>query len=218
MRLDLEEAAMMLKKDIFIINAILNEKKEIHAFVSGHPVAAHRRGIKISESISARKIDHPADIAIVASNPMNADLRQGIKAVANIEKSVKENGLIIAFLECKNGLGDIAVPHKWLGLDNTLLRAILKLVGKKRLLWLTDIVKKNTGVEERFLTHFSMQVARKNRLFIYSNNLSGGTGKRLGLFRQFSDIDKMLKSASRYTPKNPTVYVYPYGGVTYPIR
>ncbi|NQT05915.1 MAG: nickel-dependent lactate racemase [Candidatus Omnitrophica bacterium] len=216
MRLDIEEAAQMLNKEIFIINTIMNQELKVCRFVCGDPIKAHREGIKIVESINARGITELADIAIAVSNPMNTDLRQGINCVANVEQSVKEGGLILALLECKERIGDIAMPPKPPPISYNLLRIILKVLGRKRILWFTDMVKRHVRVEERFLSHFSMQMARKNRIFIYSNNLPEDTGKRLGLFRQFTNIDEMLKAAAESTPKKARVYIYPHGGVTYP--
>jgi len=215
MRLDLEEAAQMLGKKIFIVNAIMNEKLEICRFVCGDPVKAHRTGVKIAESINAKKVDELADVVIAASNPMNADLRQGMKCIGNTEPSVKENGLIFALLECKYGIGDVAIPPK--SLKHGLFRFILKTLGRNRILWFVDKVKKGAGVEERFLAHFSMQIVRKNEIFVYSNKLPADTGKKVGLFRQFTDLDGMIKAAAKYAPKKARVYIYPHGGVTYPV-
>lgn len=217
MRLDLEEAALMLEKEIFIINAIMNRNLEIARFVCGDPISAHREGIKTSKFINAINILEPADIAIVASNPMNTDLRQGIKCIANTEMSVKEGGLIMALLECTEGMGDITVPSKTLPLSYELIRLLLKAAGRKKVLWLAGKINKKAGIEERFLLHFSMQIARKNRIFIYSNNLPRGIEKRMKLFRLFSDINEMIKVSRGLVPKSAALYVYPYGGVTYPV-
>ncbi len=214
MRLDLEEGAMMSKKDFFIINAIMNSKLEICRFMCGDPVKAHREGIKFAEKISCKQIREKADVIIVSSAPMNADLRQGMKCIGNCEQALKDNGLIIGFLECRNGIGDISVPKK--SIPNYLLRKILRLIGSKRVMGFIDRVKKGAGIEERFLAHFSMQVVRKNQIFVYSENLPPDTGKRLGLFRQFNSVEDMIKAAGRYAPRNARVYIFPYGGATYP--
>jgi len=215
MRLDLEEAALMLGKDIFIVNAVMNENLEICRFVCGDPVEAHREGAKTAESIDAKEITELADVAIAVSNPLNADLRQGMKCIGNVEGSVREDGLIVALLECEHGIGDVAMPSR--SFPHGVLRAILKRLGKDRILWFVDRVKRDAAIEERFLAHFSMQVARKLELFVYSPNLPPDVGKRLGLVRQFTSIEKMLRAAARYAPKKARVYIYPYGGVTYPV-
>jgi len=217
MRLDLEEAAMMLGKDIFIINVILNRELEICRFVCGDPIKAHREGVRLSESMCAKDINEPADIALVVSNPMNADLRQGIKCIANVEDCVKEGGVILALLECKHGIGDVAVPKRPVPYLYTFLRLVLKLLGRGRILGFIDRFKKSAAVEERFLVHFSMQIARKNHIFVYSEKLPQDTGRRIGLFKQFTDLGRMLKEAKRCAPRNARIYVFPHGGATYPV-
>src|SRR4051812_1774514 len=48
MRLDLEEGAKMLGREIFIVNAVMNEALEICAFFAGDPIKAHRAGVEFS--------------------------------------------------------------------------------------------------------------------------------------------------------------------------
>ena len=57
MRLDLEEGVRMLHKEVFIVNAVMNESLEIRAFYAGDPVKAHREGIKFSQSLSERPVE-----------------------------------------------------------------------------------------------------------------------------------------------------------------
>jgi len=215
MRLDLEEAAKKVGKPYFIVNAIMNDELDLCRFVCGDPIEAHRAGIASVKGINAQPIPRRADVAIVASAPMNADLRQGMKCIGNIEQSVKENGLVLAFLDCNNGIGDVTIPPK--ALPMRVLRTILRLIGRHRVLWFIDKVKRDAGVEERFLAHFSMQVVRKNEIYVYSRKLPPDTGKRLGIFKQFTDVDEMMKAAAKYAPRNADVLVYPHGGVTYPV-
>jgi nickel-dependent lactate racemase len=215
MRLDLEEAAGMLGRPIFLVNAILNERVEIARFVAGDPVRAHREGLALVRAMSGAKVREPADVAIVVSDPMNADLRQGMKCVGNAEPSVKEGGVILALLACQGGIGDLAVPPRTL--PHGVLRLILRVIGRKRVLGFVDRVKKGAGVEERFLAHFSLQIARKIAIMIYSERLPPDTGARLGVFRQFQDLEAMVAAAVKAAPKDATVYVYRHGGATYPV-
>jgi nickel-dependent lactate racemase len=215
MRLDLEEAALMTGKPYFLVNAILNDRLEVCRFVCGDPIEAHRAGIDAVKCMNGQPIPRRADVAIVASSPMNADLRQGMKCIGNVEQSLEDNGLVLAFLDCENGIGDLVVPPK--ALPVRVLRKVLRLLGSKRVLWFIDKVKRDAGVEERFLAHFSMQVVRKNQIFVYSRKLPADTGKRFGIFRQFTSVDEMMAAARRYAPRRARVLVYPHGGATYPI-
>lgn len=214
MRLDLEEGTRMLGKEIFIVNAVMNESMEICKFYAGDPIKAHREGVKFSRSLCERGVEEPVDVVIAASNPMNADLRQGMKCVGNVQQSVRPGGLIIGLLECRHGIGDITVPPK--SLPNGLLRFVLKTVGRKHVLGFIDKFRKDAGIEERFLTHFSAQVALRNKIFVYSPKLPPDAGKKLGIFVQFAAIEKMMAAAGHYAPRHARVLIYPYGGATYP--
>ena len=215
MRLDLEEAVGKLGKPIWLVNAVMNADLEVCRFVCGDPIAAHRAGVETARAINEVRLEARADVAIVASDPMNADLRQGIKGMGNVDAAVKEGGLIIGLLECRRGIGDLTLPPK--ALPNRWLRRILRLLGRRRVLWFIDKVKKSAGVEERFLAHFSMQAVRKNQLMVWSRALPADAGEKLGLFLQFSERDAMMEAARRYAPRRATVHVFPHGGVTYPV-
>jgi len=214
MRLDLEEGTKLLGKEVFIVNAVTNEALQICGFFAGHPIKAHRAGVKFSQSLAERLVPQQADVVIVASNPMNADLRQSMKCVGNIQESVRPDGLIIGLLECRHGVGDVTVPPK--ALPNGLLRFVLKIVGRKKVLGLIDLLRKDAGIEERFLSHFSAQLARRNKIFVYSRKLPRDTGKKLGIFVQFDTVEKMMHAAGRRAPRHASVLIYPFGGATYP--
>jgi hypothetical protein len=215
MRLDLEEAAGMLKKEIFIVNAVLNHDREICEFFCGHPVLAHRQGVDLSERIHGVSIPAPADVVLVGSSPMDSDFRQSMKCIGNTLFSVKPGGHILGFLRCEQGVGDVDLPPK--ALPHSILRMLLKLMGPSRIMGFVDRVKKRAGVEEKFLAHFSLQVCRRNPMHAYSENLPEGVGKKTGLFVQYRDVSTMIDRVERRAPRSAKVWFFPYGGLTYPI-
>lgn len=214
MRLDLEEGARLLKKEIFIVNAVTNDALEICAFFAGDAVKAHRAGVKFSQSLTERPVKQQADVVIVASNPMNADLRQSMKCAGNVQAAVRPGGLLIVFAECRHGIGDVTVPPRTL--PHGLLRGLFKMVGRDKLLGFIDSTRKDAGIEERFLSHFSAQMALRNEMFVYSRALPPDTGKKLGIFVLFNNVDKLIEAARRKAPRNATVLVFPFGGAMYP--
>ena len=214
MRLDLEEAVARLGKPITIINAVLTPRLGIAGFFCGDPVQAHRAGARRVASANLCPTEGLADVAIVSSDPMDADLRQGMKSIGNVEPALREGGLVVALLACRHGIGDLTVPPK--SLPNGLLRFILRLIGRKRVLGFVDRVKKDAAVEERFLAHFSMQIVRKLRILVWSPGLPEGTGRRMGIFRQCSNVEALMEAARRAAPRNARVIVVPHGGVTVP--
>jgi hypothetical protein len=145
---------------------------------------------------------------------MNGDLRQSMKCVGNVQQAVRPGGILLGFIECRHGIGDVTVPPKTLPYG--MLRNLFKLVGRDKMLGFLDKVRKDAGIEERFLSHFSAQLALRNDIFVYSRKLPPDTGKKLGIFLQFDSAEKMLEAARRKAPRDATVLVFPFGGATYP--
>ena len=215
MRLDLEEASLMLHKEIFIVNAVLNHTSEICDVFCGHPVEAHRLGVELSEKIHGVPIPTPADVLMVGSSPMDSDLRQSMKCIGNTLFSARPGGHIMGFLRCERGIGDVEIPPK--ALPHQVLRTLLKLMGRKRIMAFVERIKKRAGVEEKFLAHFSLQVLRRNPLHVFSERLPADVGRRVGLFVQYAETSAMVAAVAKKAPKRATVWVFPFGGLTYPI-
>lgn len=106
-RRDMEEILDFLSVD-FIVNVVLNEKKEIVAAVAGHPIAAHRRGCAILDRIYKQTITELGDIVIASPGGLPKDLNvyQTQKALDNAQWAVKDGGIIILVGECKEGYGE----------------------------------------------------------------------------------------------------------------
>jgi len=112
-RADLEEAGSILGVD-FILNVILNRKKQIIGAVAGHPIHAHRKGAQVVDAMYKQKVE-PADIVIVSPGgwPKDIDLFQSHKALEHVKSAVKPNGSVILGAQCCEGLGN-AVFEQWL--------------------------------------------------------------------------------------------------------
>lgn len=215
MRLDLEEAAGMLEKDVFIVNAAMNHEARPAAFFCGHPVDAHRRGEEFTECHAGVEVEEEADVTLSNSFPMDADLRQSAKCLGNTLFSCKPGGALLGCVKCDNGLGEM--PLAKTTLPYPVMRTLLKAIGKKRVLGLVKKAKKDEPIEELFLGHFGLQMMRRNHLGMFSDSpaLPPDIGRKMGLARSFTRTDAMIEWAGSNAPKNATVWVWPYGGSTY---
>lgn len=92
----------------FILNVILNSKKEIVAAVAGDPIEAHREGIKTIDKMYKRPIPQLADIVIGSTGgyPKDINLYQAQKGLEHCSYAVKKGGRIILVAECKERLGE----------------------------------------------------------------------------------------------------------------
>ncbi|TRZ90593.1 MAG: nickel-dependent lactate racemase [Methanosarcinales archaeon] len=112
-RQDIEEAAGMLGID-FILNVVLNERKEIVFAAAGDHIKAHRMGAEFLDMHSNIEVE-PADIIIVSPGgfPKDIDIFQAHKALEHAKNAMKEGGSIILVAECREGYGN-RVYEEWL--------------------------------------------------------------------------------------------------------
>ena len=112
-RNDIEEAGTMLGID-FILNVVLNEKKEIIFAVAGDYIAAHRKGVEFLDRLSKIKVEQ-ADIIIVSPGglPKDIDIFQSHKALEHVKNAMKDDGSMILVAECSEGYGN-RVYEEWL--------------------------------------------------------------------------------------------------------
>lgn len=112
-RQDIEEAAGMLGID-FILNVVLNEKKEIVFAAAGDHIEAHRKGAEFLDRLSKIEVE-PADIIIVSPGgfPKDINIFQSHKALEHVKNALKEGGSIILVAECREGYGN-RVYEEWL--------------------------------------------------------------------------------------------------------
>lgn len=79
----------------FILNVILDSKKNLVGAVAGDPVKAQRKGIELSSLVYVREIPKLADIVILSSYPAELDYWQGLKALSYAQRGIKEGGTVI---------------------------------------------------------------------------------------------------------------------------
>jgi nickel-dependent lactate racemase len=106
-RLDIEEAGAMTNVR-FIVNVVLNSKKQIVKAVAGHPIAAHREGVKYIDAMYKVLIAKKYDVVIASCGgfPKDVNLYQAQKGLDNASHAVKDNGTIVLVAECREGFGE----------------------------------------------------------------------------------------------------------------
>jgi nickel-dependent lactate racemase len=213
MRLDLEEAGRLLAAPVFMVNVVLNSALQVVRAVSGDPVAAHRAGARASQAIYGVQISSPADVVIASSHPMDQDLRQGSKALANTIRAVRPGGVQIILMRAEEGLGVFGLADQRLPLGRPALKALapllVRLVPRLTLGGMAD--------DERFFLYFALQAMRHCRLLVYAPTLPAD--KRAGLpFVEFVDTpEEAVQKAGRSVSSPAKVLAFPHGGMTYPI-
>ena len=212
MRLDLEEAAGKLKPPVFIVNAVLNNMLQAVRVVAGSPIAAHREGARISATLYGVPVSQPADVVITASHPMDQDLRQGVKALANTVRAVRRGGAHITLVRADEGVGVFGLANRKLPLGRGGLKAVapvlLPLVPKLKL--------KGMGEEDRFFLYFALQAMRHATLLMYAPTIPAGVKANLPFVQFVDSADDTVSAAHQRIAGRAEVLIFPHGGITYP--
>ncbi|MCK9440476.1 MAG: nickel-dependent lactate racemase [Methanothrix sp.] len=111
-RLDMEDAAKIAGLD-FILNAVLNGKKEIVQSVAGDFISAHSVGAATVDRMYRRPV-RQAEIVVTCAGgrPKDLNLFQAQKALDNAKNAALPGGSIILVAECCEGLGH-PVFERW---------------------------------------------------------------------------------------------------------
>lgn len=113
-RADLEEAIGFCPIH-FILNVVLDEKKNIIHAVAGDFIEAHRAGCSFLDRLYRIDIERRADIVVVSQGgaPKDLNLYQTQKALDNAKHAVKKGGVVILAGSCHEGLGE-KVFEEWM--------------------------------------------------------------------------------------------------------
>ena len=214
-RRDLEEVRDLLDTDLFCLNVVLGQSGGIEACACGDPVRAHRSAVETNTQLAGRRIPGKMDGIVVNSRPMDFNIKQGMKGVANTLPALVPGGTIMAFLKADMGLDDVKPSDKspplWLS------RTILRLLGPSRVLWFQEKTGRGEGPEDKFLVYYTLQLLREHRLFVYAPTLSREQAKSLGFYTPCSSPEEVVRRGRRNMGRRPKVAVFPEAGATFPV-
>jgi nickel-dependent lactate racemase len=200
-RQDIEEVVEFVPID-FILNVVLDEKKNIIRAVAGHHVEAHREGCKFLDSLYKVYITQKADIVIATPGgyPKDINLYQAQKALDNSKHAVREGGIIILIASCMEGLGE-SVFEKWM-------------LNSKSPDSMVEDIQTNFELGGHKAAAIAL-VLKKAGIFLVSEMDSEFIKK---LFMQpFEDVNEALNEAFKQLGENAKVLLMPYGGSTLPV-
>jgi nickel-dependent lactate racemase len=199
-RTDIDEVVKFVPID-FILNVILDEKKNIIKAVAGHYLLAHRAGCEFLDILYKVKIPEKADIVITTPGgyPKDINLYQAQKALDNAKHAVREGGIIIFVAACTEGLGE-EVFEKW----------IINSTSPDQMI--ADIQN-----DFQLGGHKAAAIAlvrKKVKIFIVSE-LNPLLSKRI-FMESFTSVEDALSEAFLELGEDSKIILMPYGGSTLP--
>lgn len=199
-RADIDEILDFISLD-FMINVVLDEKKQIVAAVAGDAIDAHRVGCGKLDEIYMNPIRELADIVIASPGglPKDINVYQTQKALDNAKWAVKKGGVIILVGECGEGFGE-ATFERWLMEAKDPKDLIARIRREFRL----------GGHKAAAIA----SVAEEYDIFLVSS-LSAEMADRL-FTMPYDSVQAALDAALMRFGRQATVYVMPVAGTTLP--
>ena len=199
-REDIEESGKILGVD-YIVNVVLDAKKEIIRSFAGDPILAHREGCKFLDSFYKVKIPQQADIVVVSAGgfPKDINMYQAQKALDNAKHAVKDGGIIVWIASCKEGLGEKHF-EQWL-------------TGHEKSSDMITHIKTDFVLGGHKAAAIAMVLERARIFFV--SDLPHDFVKKVFL-EPYSDIQAAIDAAIEEKGKDAKIVVMPYGGSTLP--
>ena len=99
--------AVEMCRPTFLVNMVLNEKKQTLKVFAGDYIKAHLEACKFVDEIYVTDIEEKADISIVSAGgyPKDIDVYQLHKTMVNAHSATKPGGIAIILGECRDGSG-----------------------------------------------------------------------------------------------------------------
>ena len=200
---DIDEIGEKIGID-FIVNVILNSKKEVVKAVAGHFIKAHQVGVEAARKALQVELNQAADLVIAASGgfPKDVNLYQAQKALLHAAIAVKDEGTIILAAECLEGVGEELFTNT-MQLSKT-PQDILDNFSKQEF---------KVGAHKAYLWGTSLN---KARVILVADGIDEATAEIMQVEKAETlqhAIDMVLKTL----PENPKIYVMPKAPSTIPL-
>ena len=202
-REDMEDIARMGGLD-FIVNVMLNAKREIVEAVAGDVVAAHREGIKRNRRFYGIKVGEEADIVVLGANPRDATIYHGSFALPCALPLVKSGGTIIWVAPCLSGPGAHEARENF--------RRRLAIPPDEMM---ASIKKGHIPASGGVFDWCNAKVVHRNRVVLVSDMINQQEAEEFG-FHYGESIQKVLHE-ELWVNREAKVRVIPVGGLAVPI-
>jgi nickel-dependent lactate racemase len=202
MRQDVEEIGKVIGVH-FAVNAILNTDKKIVKVLAGNPVEVMQLGIQQARQLCQVNVSHTYDLVIASPGgyPKDINLYQSQKALTHAAMLARDNGVVILFAACSEGIGSTGYEHFMEGLST-----------------FDQVFRKFSEQGFKVGPHKAFQIARdasRVRVILVSQ-MDPDLVRRL-LLTPFSDLHSALEYAGSLLPVNAETAIMPIAVITIPV-
>jgi nickel-dependent lactate racemase len=203
-RLDIEEAAALVRLDM-VVDVVLSQDERIVRAFAGTPGRVFQEGLALARRVYEVTCPGGIDIAITSGYPYELDLYQAVRAVEYADVVVREGGSILLVAACPEGVGGQEFYH--LTADQT----------KRPDDFLRDVVRRNGKVTFSVLGYALARIKAEKRLHIVTEGISEAEIEAMGFHHAASlqaGVDTLLRE---YYGPQARVAIFPMGASTIPV-
>jgi lactate racemase len=186
-----------LARPHFILNVVINQKREIAGVFAGDYKDAHLAGCELVAEHALVPVEKPADMVITSGGgfPLDATFYQISKALICARNILKPGGTIVVACECREGLGG---PE-----FSDIMRSTCDFQS-----FTTDYCDPKNFVIDQWCAQNIFQAAdHAGKIYIYSSGLSDHDLEKIGA----SKIENMQQTIDALLPNHPETVVVPEG-------
>jgi nickel-dependent lactate racemase len=198
---DMVEAAKLAKVD-FILNVVINSKREIVKAFAGDLEQAFYEGVKVVDEMYRVSVDSKADIVVVSPGgyPADVNLFQAYKGVDNALQVVKRGGVVVLVAECPEGHGN-QVFYDWM-------------------IKFSDVKAVEREIKRNFVLGghkaYYLLKALQNHTIILVSSMPDYYATNIFKLKTARAVNDALDEAFKIAGKNAKVWAMPYGNFTLP--
>lgn len=193
--------AVEMCRPSFLINVVLNEKKEFLKIFAGDYITGHLEACKFVDSVYGTEVKRRADLVIATCGgyPKDINVYQLQKTMDNAWCAVRDGGVVIILGECREGSGSAVYEetmrkYKTPEEVETAIRANFQ-IGAHKAYAVTRLMKRAE--------------------FILVSDLDPDLAKTL-LFTPAKDMEEALELAYKKVGSKPSIILMPQGSLTVP--
>jgi len=207
-RKDIDEAGILSKLH-FVLDFVMNSSDNsiVRGFF-GHPIAAHREGVKLCRNMYTVNLSARADVVLVSPGSVeDIDFTQAIKCLFVARRAVKRGGKILMFAAMPNGL-------EWEELEELILKVRERGMSKDDLLKiiLGDRVESFAGIIIYKL--YDLFINKNVETILISKYLSRKKADLLG-YKLYRDPQKAIdEEVNQSISESQRIVIIPHGAST----
>jgi len=202
-RLDIEEAAAMVKLDM-VVDVVLCQDEQVARAFAGTPGRVFQEGVALARQVYEVACPGEVDVAITSGYPYEIDLYQAARAVEYADTVVREGGSILLVAACPDGIGGKEFYH------------LMANQTKKPDDFLRDVVRRNGKVTFSVLGYCLARIKAEKRLHVVTETVPDAELEAMG-FHHPPSLQAGVDALLREYGSQARVAVFPMGSSTIPV-